>query len=115
MTLIDAVNNLYATYGKYGFEKSQLGLLICDGMENYGLSLEACYNGMRMILGEQCHEQEIFSTDEVAEMMGISKEEAIQEIEKYKAGMEARGEDTSKSIMPAQQSIKFLYMPKKKR
>lgn len=113
MTLIDAVNNLYATYGKYGLDKGKLGLLICDGMENYGLSLETCYNGLRMTLGNEYNEKELFSTNEVAEMLDMSNEEVIQEVEKCKAELEVQGEDTSNYFMPAQKSIRFLYMPDK--
>ena len=54
MTLIDAVNNLYSTYGKYGLDKGKIWMLICDGMKNYGLSVETCYNGLRMTLGREC-------------------------------------------------------------
>lgn len=113
MTLIDAINNIYATYGKYGLNKGKIGALICDGMENYGLSLETCYNGLRMSLGHEYNEQELFTTDEVAEMLDISKEEVIQEVEKCKAELEKKGEDTSQYFIPAQKSIKFLYTPKK--
>lgn len=111
MTLIDAINNLYATYGKYGLDKGKLGLLICDGMGNYGLSLETCYNGLRMALGNEYNEQELFSTDEVAEMLDMSKAEVIQEIEKSKAELEAKGENTSKYFIPVQNSFTFLYHP----
>ena len=95
MTLIDAVNNLYSTYGKYGLDKGKIWMLICDGMKNYGLSVETCYNGLRMTLGREYNEQELFSSDEVAEMLGVSKEEILQEIEKCKIELEAKGEDTS--------------------
>ena len=100
MTLIDAVNNLYSTYGKYGLDKGKIWMLICDGMKNYGLSVETCYN-----------EQELFSSDEVAEMLGVSKEEILQEIEKCKIELEAKGEDTSRYFIPVQNSFTFLYQP----
>ena len=90
MTLIDAVNNLYSTYGKYGLDKGKIWMLICDGMKNYGLSVETCYNGLRMTLGREYNEQELFSSDEVAEMLGVSKEEILQEIEKCKIELEAK-------------------------
>ena len=103
MTLIDAVNNLYATYGKYGLDKGKLGLLICDGMENYGLSLETCYNGLRMTLGNEYNEQELFSTNEVAEMLEIDKQEALKLMQQ--CGI--------KPIESVQKSITFLYKPDK--
>lgn len=83
-------------------------------MENYGLSLEACYNGLRMSLGHELNENELFSIDEVAEMLDISKEEVLQEIEKCKAELEASGEDTSKYFIPVQSSCKMIYFPDKK-
>ena len=111
MTLIDAVNNLYSTYGKYGLDKGKIWMLICDGMKNYGLSVETCYNGLRMTLGREYNEQELFSSDEVAEMLGVSKEEILQEIEKCKIELEAKGEDTSRYFIPVQNSFTFLYQP----
>lgn len=111
MTLIDAVNNLYSTYGKYGLDKGKIWMLICDGMKNYGLSVETCYNGLRMTLGREYNEQELFSSDEVAEMLGVSKEEILQEIEKCKIELEAKGEDTNRYFIPVQNSFTFLYQP----
>ena len=111
MTLIDAVNNLYSTYGKYGLDKGKIWMLICDGMKNYGLSVETCYNGLRMTLGREYNEQELFSSDEVAEMLGVSKEEILQEIEKCKIELEAKGEDTNRYFIPVQNRFTFLYQP----
>jgi hypothetical protein len=98
MTLYEAVSNLYDTYGQYGLDRGKLGLLICDGMENHGLSLEACYNGLRMALGNEYNKQERFNADEIAEMLDMSETEVMQMIENYKTDLEAKGEDTGKCI-----------------
>ena len=44
------INNLLADYGKYGVTRAELEPIIDDGIQNYDLSLEAIYSGLRMSL-----------------------------------------------------------------
>ena len=44
------INNLLANYGKYGVTRAELEPIIDDGIQNYDLSLEAIYSGLRMSL-----------------------------------------------------------------
>ena len=52
------INNLIANYGKYGITKAELEPIIDDGIQNYDLSLEAIYSGLRMSLASAFNERE---------------------------------------------------------
>lgn len=103
MRLQDAINNIYVNYSQYGIDKAEIRRLIIDGIQNYGLSVKACYNGLRMSLGQQYSQQEIFTVDEVAEMLEIDKQEALKLMQQ--CGI--------KPIKSVQKSITFLYKPDK--
>lgn len=51
MKIVDAVSSIFANYGKYGITKQQIEELIQNGLEEYGLTVQTCYNGLRMSLG----------------------------------------------------------------
>lgn len=55
------INNLLANYGKYGVTRAELEPIIDDGIQNYDLSLEAIYSGLRMSLASAFNEHEYFS------------------------------------------------------
>lgn len=111
MTYQDALTNLKNTYAvKYGFPEEEIKAMLDSGIKEYDLTVSACYNGLRMMLGEQLGEEEYFTTEEIAEMMQISKEEVLEEIENMKKHCEATGEDFSKYAIPVQES-KVLYFP----
>lgn len=111
MTYQDALTNLKNTYTvKYGFPEEAIKAMLDSGIKEYDLTVSTCYNGLRMMLGEQLGEEELFTAEEIAEMMQISKEEVLEEIENMKKHCEAIGEDFSKYAIPVQEN-KVLYFP----
>lgn len=75
------INNLVVNYGKYGISREILEPIINDGIQRYGLSLEAIYNGLRMSFASAYNEREYFSLDDVMAITGESREEILQRIE----------------------------------
>lgn len=111
MTYQDALTNLKNTYTvKYGFPEEAIKAMLDSGIKEYDLTVSTCYNGLRMMLGEQLGEEELFTAEEIAEMMQISKEEVLEEIENMKKHCETTGEDFSKYAVPVQES-KVLFFP----
>ena len=76
------INNLLMNYGKYSVTRAELEPIIDDGIQNYDLSLEAIYSGLRMSLASAFNEHEYFSLDDVMAITGESREELLQRIEK---------------------------------
>lgn len=66
-----------------------------------------------MMLGQQLGVQELFSARDVAEMLDISAEEAVAEIEKAKAQLIEQGEDMSKYIISEPKRQKFIIPAQK--
>lgn len=99
MTIEEAAKRLMVTYSKYGTDESELIRLMQDGVQNYGLSTEGAYQGLRLMLGEQYGTRELFSPKDVAAILNISEEEAAREIEAMKAKLAAEGEDMNKYII----------------
>ena len=75
------INNLLMNYGKYSVTRAELEPIIDDGIQNYDLSLEAIYSGLRMSLASAFNEHEYFSLDDVMAITGESQEELLQRIE----------------------------------
>lgn len=75
------INNLLANYGKYGVTRAELEHSIDSGINDYDLSLEAIYSGLRMSLASAFNEHEYFSLDDVMAITGESWEELLQRIE----------------------------------
>ena len=111
MTVNDAVNNLYATYSKYGVTKEFLQEIIESGLKR-GFSVRVAYNGARMCLGKETNEREYFTLDEVQELTGETREELIARAEQMRNDLRAAGEDPDdyiKEIPPADHKI--MYFP----
>ena len=111
MTIEEAADKLLQTYSVYGVRREFLIELMEDGIKNYGLGIEAVFNGVRMMLGQQLGVRELFSMRDVAEMLGTSETEALVEIEKAKAQLIAQGEDISQYIVSEPQHQKFIVPP----
>lgn len=110
MTYQDALINLKNTYTvKYGFPEEEIKAMLVSGIKEYDLTVSACYHGLRMMLGEQLGEEEYFTAEEIAEMMQISKEEVLEEIENMKKHCEAIGEDFSKYAIPVQKNSTLFF------
>jgi hypothetical protein len=111
MTVNDAVNNLYATYAKYGTTKQFLREMIESGIKQ-GFSVRVAYNGVRMCLGKETGEREYFTLDELQEITGESREELVARAEQMKNELRAAGKNPDeyiKEIPSAGHNI--LYFP----
>lgn len=80
MTIGAAIDNLMFNYGSMaGLDRESLKRLICSGQEQ-GFTVRQCYNGIRLCLGLEYQQQEVFSTREAAEMFEISEGELLNEM-----------------------------------
>ena len=80
MTVTQAAESLYMTYSKYGVSLSVLRHLIQSGVKNYGMSTEAAYHGLRLFLGHEYNEPEIFNVTEISEITGEDEQTTAQRI-----------------------------------
>ena len=64
-----------------------------------------------MIFALQSGEHEYFSTDEVAEMLGVSPEEALEEVERQRAELIRQGKNPDDYFTPItpQNSFKMIF------
>ena len=79
MTRTAAINKLYSKYNKYGITKTQLSNLIFSGL-SYNLSIKCIYNGLRFASANEFNEHELFSLDDICEMLETDKETLMQQI-----------------------------------
>ncbi len=75
-------------YGKYGVTKAELEPIIDDGIQNYDLSLEAIYSGLRMSLASAFNEHEYFSLDDVMAITGGESGRTFTEDRTMSAGID---------------------------
>ena len=113
MTIEEAADRLLQTYSTYGVRREFLVELLESGVVNYGLSVLTAFNGARMMLGQQLGVQELFSARDVAEILDISEQEAVEQIEAVKAQLIEQGEDVSRYIISEPQRQKFILSPQK--
>ncbi len=105
------INNLLANYGKYGVTRAELEPIIDDDIQNYYLSLEAIYSGLRMSLVSAFNEHEYFSLDDVKAITGESKTELLQRIEQCRQELIEAGEtpdDYFKSVEPQRAAVYYF-------
>lgn len=88
MSFNDALHNLCLNYPRYATREQYKQMLI-SGIER-GLSVLACYNGVRMVIGEP---DELFTIADVCEMTGETEQELIERIETYRREAERQGMD----------------------
>lgn len=106
------INNLLANYGKYGVTRAELEPIIDDGIQNYDLSLEAIYSGLRMSLASAFNEHEYFSLDDVMAITGETKEELLQRIEQCRQELIEAGENPDEYFKPVEpQRTAVHYFP----
>ena len=80
MTIGAAIDNLMCNYGSMAeLDRESLKQLIRSGQEQ-GFTVRQCYNGIRLCLGLEYQQQEVFSTREAAEMLEISEGELLNEM-----------------------------------
>lgn len=86
MTMKTALDNLVLNYGnKCGKTRDDFFRMIKSGVENYGLSVRACYLGLKMICAKETGEEEYFTSADVAELTGETIEEVNARIEEIQA------------------------------
>ena len=106
------INNLLMNYGKYGVTRAELEPIIDDGIQNYDLSLEAIYSGLRMSLAFAFNEHEYFSLDDVMAITGESREELLQRIEQCRQELIEAGENPDEYFKPIEpQRAAVYYFP----
>lgn len=113
MTIEEAATELMKTYSRFGVDKKELIRMMKNGVRNYDLTVESTFHGLRMMLSEQFHTQELFSQRDIAEMLEVSEEEAVERIEAVKAQLIEQGEDISQYIISEPQRQKFILSPQK--
>ena len=106
------INNLLANYGKYGVTRAELEPIIDDGIQNYDLSLEAIYSGLRISLASAFNEHEDFSLDDVMAITGESRGELLQRIEQCRQELIEAGENPDDYFKPVEpQRAAVYYFP----
>ena len=103
------INNLVANYGKYGISREILEPIINDGIQRYGLSLEAIYSGLRMSFAFAYNEREYFSLDDVMAITGESREEILQRIEQCRQEMIGAGGNPDEYFKPVETQRAAVY------
>ena len=113
MNKIDTIiNNLLANYGKYGVTRTELELIIDDGIQNYDQSLEAIYSGLIMSLASAFGEHEYFTLDDVMAITGEIREELMQRIEQYRQELIEAGKNPDDYFKPVEpQRAAIYYFP----
>ena len=106
------INNLLMNYGKYSVTRAELEPIIDDGIQNYDLSLEAIYSGLRMRLASAFNEHEYFSLDDVMAITGESREELLQRIEQCRQELIEAGGKPDEYFKPIEpQRAAVYYFP----
>lgn len=108
MTMKQALDNLVLNYGnRCGKSRSDFLKLMKSGIENYGLSVRACYLGIKMIASQETGEEEFFTSADVAEMTGESIEEVNARIEDMIAHPTSYGMNPE-SIISSEPPVRFM-------
>lgn len=103
------INNLVVNYGKYGITREKLEPIIDDGIQNFNLSLEIIYSGLRMSLASEFDEHEYFSLDDVMAITGESREEILQRIEQCRQELIDAGENPEEYFKPVETQRAAVY------
>lgn len=111
ITVHQAIDNLLATYSRFGATREIISKGMIEGITTYGLSPLSAYNVLRMSLGEEFGVPETFSVEDCAEMCDISEEEVRKEVENMIDTVNARGEDITKYLRPIAPPKKFIINP----
>ncbi|MEY8356511.1 hypothetical protein AALB39_24610 [Lachnospiraceae bacterium 54-53] len=93
MSREDVIINIMSNYGKYGVTLEWLEESIRGG-EQKGFSYQTIYTGLRMALSSNTDHEELLSVGDIAEALGVTEEEIIQQIEELRGEMKAGGIDT---------------------
>ena len=113
MTIEEGVDKLMTTYARFGIDRREIVRLMRSGIENYDLTVESTFHGLRMMLGARFGIPETFTQKDVALMLNISEREAVERIEETKAELLAQGEDISQYIISEPKRQKFIVPAQK--
>lgn len=92
MTREEVVQTILLKYSRYGVDRALIEREIEEG-EKHQFSYESICTGLRMGLSNVYDTEELFTTREMAEAMGVSEEEVIEEVENARALAELEGRD----------------------
>ena len=90
MSRQDVINNIMANYSQYGVDRETIEEQIRSG-EAEGFSYQTIYTGLRMAMASAFGTNEYFTPAEMAEALGSTEEEIIQQIEQMKEDIIAMG------------------------
>lgn len=95
MEFLEAKKKLVEKYYKHGVNPNDIEEMMKDGMENYDLSVDAVYNGLRMALSSTVakDEEEYFTVEDVMSITGETREEVTKRIEEMRVKALERGEN----------------------
>lgn len=110
MSRQDIIDKLLGTYGRFGITKEILEPCIDDGINNYDLSMEAIYNGLRMSLGNAFNVNEYFTVEDLMIITEETREEVVQRIEDMRSEISAGGSNPDDYIKEIQVE-RFILPP----
>lgn len=90
MTRKDVIDNIMATYRKYGFTRQEVEEQVKGG-EARGFSYQTIYTGLRMAFGGITGEEEHFTVQEMAEALGETEENIVKQIEEMREQIREAG------------------------
>lgn len=99
MTKEDLLSNIKSNYGKLGVDMKAIEKIIKSG-EKQGFTYSKIYAGIRLAMYLEYGTQEYFSLTEVAEIMGVSKEEALKRMEDIGAFTPSSSQERQQFIIP---------------
>lgn len=86
----DIINNIMANYDRFGVTPDAIEENIRDG-EKQGFSYLTIYTGLRMALASAFGTEEYFTPAELAEALGSTEDEILQEIEHIRENIASMG------------------------
>jgi len=82
MDMNTAIDNILRNYGKLAaVDRPQLEQMFNNGLQQ-GLTVNQMYDGIRLVYGVNFHQQEVFSAKEAAEMLKLSENDLLDELQR---------------------------------
>ena len=81
MPMFENADKLQSIADRFGVRLGIVQKIVQSGLDR-DLSLEACLVGARLALSMESGKEELFSLDDIAAVLGCSREEAAAELEK---------------------------------